>query len=163
MRNFPNNTDEDLLKIPPFRDSHIHFTVDGKPASTKDLLEIKDEYLRNGIFSVNDMGHVTGIGLKAKISPGRDILIRTAGFAIYKKGTYGAFLGRGIAEKNGIKRVIKDITDAGADFIKVVNSGVVCTKGDRTHNRRRIFAGRIEDYIRRSKRKKHGTRMSCEF
>jgi predicted amidohydrolase YtcJ len=129
MQKVTGNINTDLLKIPPFRDSHIHFTVDGKPASMEDLLKIKDEYLRSGIFSVDDMGHVTGIGLKAKISPGRDIIIRTAGFAIYKKGTYGAFLGRGVAEKDGIKRVIKYITDAGADFIKVVNSGIVCTKG----------------------------------
>lgn len=129
MQKVIGDINTDLLKIPPFRDSHIHFTVDGKPASTENLLEIKDEYLRSGIFSVNDMGHVTGIGLKAKISPGRDILIRTAGFAIYKKGTYGAFLGMGIVEKDGIKRAIKDITYAGADFIKVVNSGIVCTKG----------------------------------
>jgi len=120
----------DLLRIPPFRDSHMHFTVDGKPASPQKILEIKDEYLRNGIFSVNDMGHVTGVGLNAKEkSRDVDIVIRTAVFALYKKGTYGAFLGKAVAEKNEIKGLIKDISDAGGDFIKVVNSGIVCTKG----------------------------------
>lgn len=129
MRELPDNTDEDLLKIAPFRDSHMHFTVDGKPASAEKFLEIKKRYLRNGIFSVNDMGHATGIGLKAKNCLDRQIAIKTAGFAIYKKGTYGAFLGKPVALKEEIRTIIKDISDAGADFIKVVNSGIVCTKG----------------------------------
>lgn len=119
----------DLLKIPPFRDSHMHFLEDGKPASQEQLLEIKDKYKKHGIFSVNDMGHKTGIGLDAKKVIKRDMLIRSAGFAIYKKGGYGTFLGKGVTGKEEIQSVIKDISNKGADFIKVINSGIVCPKG----------------------------------
>jgi len=122
-----NNTD--TLKIPPFRDAHIHFTVDGKPAGEEQIISIKNDCKRHGIFSLVDMGHITGVGLKAKkILEGR-IDVKSAGFAVYKKKSHGSFLGIGITDKAEIKGVIKTIADAGADFIKVVASGVVCPRG----------------------------------
>jgi len=75
------------------------------------------------------MGHKTGVGLKArKIFEGQ-IDIKSAGFAIYKKKSHGSFLGIGITDKSEIKGVIKNIADSGADFIKVVASGIVCQRG----------------------------------
>jgi imidazolonepropionase-like amidohydrolase len=74
------------------------------------------------------MGYKGGEGLRAKKIIGDKILVKSAGFAIYRKGTYGVFLGKGISEKGEIKDAIKAVVDAGADFIKVVNSGIVCAK-----------------------------------
>jgi hypothetical protein len=118
-----------LLKIPPFRDSHMHFTVDGKPASLEQMVKIKDKYKKHGIFYINDMGHRTGIGLEAKKVLDKDMVVRSAAFAIFKKGGYGIFLGKAVKEKEEIKNVIKEIVCSGADFIKVVASGIVCPKG----------------------------------
>jgi len=120
---------KDLLKIPPFRDAHIHFTVDGKPASEEQILGIRNDCKRHGVFSVVDMGHRTGVGLKAKKILKGQIDIKSAGFALYKKKSHGAFLGIGITDKSEIKGAIKTIADAGADFIKVVASGIVCPRG----------------------------------
>ena len=120
---------KDILKIPPFMDSHIHFTLDGKPATDEQLISIMNSYKRNGIFSIIDMGHRTGVGLKAKKILEGQIDIKSAGFAIYKKKSHGTFLGIGIKDKEEIKGAIKTIADAGADFIKVVVSGIVCPKG----------------------------------
>jgi len=73
------------------------------------------------------MGHKSGIGIKAKELFCDDIKVETAGYALSKKGGYGSFLGIQIAEKTEIKRVIRYLFDAGVDFIKVINSGIVTT------------------------------------
>ncbi len=129
MHTYFIDNNKDILKIPPFRDSHIHFTLDGKPATDEQLISIKNDYKRNGIFSIIDMGHRTGVGLNAKKVLEGQIDIKSAGFAIYKKKSHGAFLGIGITDKNEIKGVIKTIAESGADFVKVIASGIVCPKG----------------------------------
>jgi predicted amidohydrolase YtcJ len=120
---------KEMLKIPPFRDAHIHFTVDGKPATDTQLLSIENEYIRHGIFSIFDMGHNTGVGLKTKKILKGALEIKSSGFAVYKKKSHGAFLGIGVTDNEDIKNAIKTINDAGADFIKVVATGIVCPKG----------------------------------
>jgi hypothetical protein len=95
-------TNSELLKISPFRDSHMHFTVDGKPASLEQIVKIKDKYKNHGIFYINDMGHKTGIGLEAKRVLDKDMVVRSAGFAIFKKGGYGIFLGKAVKEIEAI-------------------------------------------------------------
>lgn len=118
----------DTIKIPPFIDAHIHFVLDGRPATPAELLNIEDRLLKCGIFSVNDMGHKSGIGLEAKKIL-KWLNIKSAGYAVYKKGTYGAFLGKGVSGKGKIKGIMKEIADSGADFIKLINSGVVSVEG----------------------------------
>lgn len=125
--------DSDLIKIPPFTDSHIHFVKDGRAVSPDGLMDIINSLLKHGIFAVMDMGYKTGIGLavKRRLSEGcsfNQLRIKSSGYAIYKKGTYGVFLGRGVSELHEIKKVVNEIADAGADFLKVVNSGMVCTR-----------------------------------
>lgn len=117
------------IKIPPFRDSHVHFVTNGKRASDEEIIKIGDNLLKNGIRAVNDMGYKSGDGLRAKDILSNRLVIKSAVYALYKSGTYGVFLGKGISEKNEIKRVVKEIFLSGADFIKVVNSGIVHAKG----------------------------------
>jgi len=119
----------DKIKIPLFVDSHMHFVIDGRPVNEEGIISIRNALLEHGIFSVRDMGYKTGIGIYAKKISANDIRIKTAGYAIYRKGTYGVFLGRGISEINEVKGVVREIAEAGADFIKIVNSGIVCAKG----------------------------------
>lgn len=120
-------TSPGLLIVPPFRDSHMHFLRDGRPVSREVLPEILRAYLQRGVFSVCDMGHQSGIGLEAKMLP--DIDIVSAGYALYRTGTYGSFLGKAAAGAAAIERVVAEIAAAGADFVKVVNSGIVLTRG----------------------------------
>ncbi|OGW40804.1 MAG: hypothetical protein A2Y97_00095 [Nitrospirae bacterium RBG_13_39_12] len=108
----------------------MHFTNDGKPASQEQLFRIKDSYKKQGIFSVIDMGHNTGIGLYAKNILADEIFIKSPGFAIFKKNGYGSLLGKSVTGKEDIKSTIKNISDAGADFLKVIASGIVCSKGE---------------------------------
>ncbi len=116
------------IKVPPFRDAHMHFMLDGRPLTLSELPVIKDAYVTRGIFSVNDMGHRSGIGLQAKALFHADVEVRSAGYALYKKGTYGSFLGKGVSGTSEISKAVHEIADAGADFIKVINSGIVSAK-----------------------------------
>ncbi len=113
------------IKIPPFRDAHMHFMLDGRPLTRSGLPVIKDAYVTRGIFSVNDMGHRSGIGLQARALFHPDVEVRSAGYALYKKGTYGSFLGKGVSGTSEIRKAVCEIADAGADFLKVINSGIV--------------------------------------
>jgi predicted amidohydrolase YtcJ len=119
-----------LFKIPPFMDSHIHFMSDGKPLRIEEGPSLARTFLSRGIVEVNDMGHKQGQGenFKKTLAEGEAELflnIRTAGQAVYKKGTYGGFLGRGVSGKNEIKIVIKELARQRVDYLKVINSGIV--------------------------------------
>jgi len=118
-----------LSKIPPFQDAHIHFMADGQPVTLKDCQFISQQFLSQGIFLVADMGHKTGLGLEFRKSSDRigslPIKIRSAGLALHKKGGYGGFLGKGVSGKEEIKSTIQALNEAGVDFIKIVNSGIV--------------------------------------
>lgn len=128
MHELPREKTSGICRIPPFRDAHMHFMVGGRPARLEDVSIIGAAYARDGIFSLMDMGHRTGVGPAAKnILAGR-MEVRSAGFAICKAGGYGEFLGRGVSGKAELIKVVREVSDAGADFIKVINSGVVSFK-----------------------------------
>lgn len=138
------------LRIPPFRDSHLHFVVDGKRVSDEGIIDIAENLLKYGILSVYDMGYKSGEGLRAKYIIKSGLQIKSAGYALYKSGTYGVFLGKGISDKSEIKRIIKDIYQSGADFIKLINSGIVhpigyVTPGGFTEQELRIICERSKD------------------
>ncbi|MFA5353998.1 MAG: amidohydrolase family protein [Thermodesulfovibrionales bacterium] len=120
------------LIIPPFEDSHIHFTLEGRPPAEGGALSgIRESLLSCGITSVREMGHKTGIGLEAKKSAeGTPLRIKASGIALYKKGTYGVFLGKAVEKQGQIPGMIREIAEAGADILKVVNSGIVSPRGE---------------------------------
>lgn len=118
-----------IYRIPPFRDAHMHFMTDGRSASAQEVSGMGEAYAECGIFAVTDMGHRTGSGLVAKSRLEGKIAVKTSGFAIYKIGGYGEFLGKGVNGEEEIKKVVDEIADADADFIKVINSGVVSSGG----------------------------------
>ena len=129
MESISGIRENDAPKIPPFADSHMHFTVAGRPASAEELQHIITTYQQYGIFSLRDMGQRSGIGLAAKKMTGKMLEVRSAGYALFKKGGYGSFLGRGVSGEKEIREGVREIGRAGADFIKVINSGIVTTRG----------------------------------
>ncbi len=125
-------SENNLLKISPFRDAHMHFMREGHPIRIDEGLALSAEYLSRGISSVEDMGHRNGLGWAFKKKSNREttgfLKIYTAGQALYKKGTYGGFLGKGVSGEQEIKTAIKTVAEGGADFIKIINSGIVSLK-----------------------------------
>ena len=126
---------KDFLTIPPFHDAHIHFMIDGHPATLDDCLSISAEYFSKGIASLVDMGHKSGLGMKFKKVSDRKIpmtiKIRSAGLALNKKGGYGGFLGKGVSGKEEIRSAVQTLAETGADFIKIINSGIVSLQDEK--------------------------------
>lgn len=115
------------LIIPPFRDAHMHFMLDGRQAAESSLAGIIAAYLQRGIFSLCDRGHRSGIGLRAREAFSERIELTSAGWALFREGGYGSFLGRAIAGVRDIKDAVGEAAASGADALKIINSGVVLT------------------------------------
>lgn len=133
-----------MLRIPPFRDAHVHFRKEGMPLREGELQEIPAACREAGILYLEDMGERSGIGLRAKGLLQPDLRVRSSGYALSRKGAYGAFLGRavggGAAE---LREVVRGIAEEGADFIKVINSGIVRAEGNRTVTEGGFSAGEL--------------------
>jgi imidazolonepropionase-like amidohydrolase len=118
--------------IPPFRDGHLHFFQDGASLTVEGALTALRAYERQGIFSLWDMGCRDGVGLRLKKVLGRQedplIEVKSAGYALHKKGLYGGFLGRGVAGEKEIREMVAGIFRDGGDFVKVIHSGIVSLK-----------------------------------
>lgn len=105
---------------PFFCDYHLHFS-DTALASSGMTAEI---LLQNGIHKVFEGGDskLSGIEMKKLVQGGLEV--KTAGYAIYKKGTYGKFIGRGVEGPRKAKGMIDKLYEQGAHYIKVINSGI---------------------------------------
>ena len=118
--------------IPPFRDGHLHFFRDGAPLTVEGALTALRVYARQGVFALWDMGSRDGVGLRLKKALGRQeapvIRLKSAGYALHKKGLYGGFLGKGVKGTKEIREAVAGIVREGGDFLKVVHSGIVSLK-----------------------------------
>lgn len=123
-----------MLRIPPFRDHHIHFLAEGKPVALPRALDAAAEYGRRGIFSIREMGTVNGIGLavqqRLRSLPQGPVGLEACGQALYRQGTYGSFLGLGVSGSEEIRRAVKGLAAAGADFLKIIHSGIVSLRSE---------------------------------
>ncbi len=105
---------------PFFCDYHLHFSERALASSGK----IAGTLLQNGINKVFEGGdcHLSGLEMKKLL---RDKLeVKTAGYAIYKKGTYGKFIGRGVEGPGEARVLIDKLCEHGVDYIKIINSGI---------------------------------------
>ena len=105
---------------PFFCDYHLHFSSSALAASGG----ISGALLQNGIHKVCEGGDnlLSGLEMK-KLLEGR-LEVRTAGYAIYKKGTYGKALGSGVEGLGEALGLIDRLIKLGVDYIKVINSGI---------------------------------------
>ena len=111
---------------PSFTDHHIHLFRDGRSMQKRDidwLLKVCELY---GIKELYDMGSRDGIGFRYKEYLSESPLtLKSCGYALYRAGGYGDFIGRPINGHRQIPPVIRELYERGADFIKVIHSGVV--------------------------------------
>jgi imidazolonepropionase-like amidohydrolase len=110
--------------------------IDGRQPSFQDFTPISKQFFIKGIMAVVDMGHKSSLGLELKKVSNRrslfPIRVCSAGLALHKKGRYGGFLGTGVSGKREIQKAVRSLAKAGADFLKVINSGIVSLKEERT-------------------------------
>jgi imidazolonepropionase-like amidohydrolase len=100
----------------PLVDAHVHIRQ-GNAAL--------DCAARAGVTAVRDAGSKEGVGLTiSRGRPNAPALV-TAGWALYKKGSYGSLLGAAVETHDEIRSEILKLKNAGAGIIKVVASGLV--------------------------------------
>ncbi|NOX21310.1 MAG: amidohydrolase family protein [Nitrospirae bacterium] len=137
-----------------YTDYHIHLFIDGTPVDLEKLSLIIDALKEAEISEVYDMGSKNAAGFQYReVFEENGIRLKTCGFALYKGSGYGRFLGRAIDSMDEVPVLIDELYRKGADFIKVVNSGVVShrAKGFVTEGG---FSGEELEYIVKEARKR---------
>ncbi len=109
------------LSISPFFcDYHLHFPGNVLPFSR----EIAKDLLTQGIRRVWEGGDSQFSGMKMKELLKESLDIRTAGYAVYRKNTYGKFIGKGVDGFGEARGLIDYLCKEGADYFKLINSGI---------------------------------------
>jgi predicted amidohydrolase YtcJ len=118
-------------------DAHVHLALNhlfsrrawesaGRDKRTAWLREILREYKRRGICILRDGGDAYFVSeLAREIAREEGMIYKTPIYALYKKGRYGSFLGKPIADRRDFKREFKLLLDHGADHLKIILTGLV--------------------------------------
>jgi len=120
-----------------FGDCHIHMILDG--VYYRDAIDAQKEsvdealvrarlaaYRDAGIRYLRDGGDAWNVGaVAARIAPEYDIEYRTPVFPIHRKGRYGGFIGCGFETMQEYRALVGKAAHAGADFIKIMISGLM--------------------------------------
>ena len=118
-------------------DCHMHMILDGadwknaiaRPAGQPDEVWIRDilkRYQQLGFGYLRDGGDRWGAGAKAReLAPEYGITYRTPLAPLCKKGHYGGFIGKNYANLREYAALVKQQRAEGADFIKIMISGLM--------------------------------------
>ncbi|MCD7884374.1 MAG: amidohydrolase family protein [Lachnospiraceae bacterium] len=91
-----------------------------------DIREKLAAYAQEGVTFLRDGGdHYGASVLAAQIAPEYGITYRTPVFAIHKNGHYGGIVGRGFDTMKDYRHLVQEAGEAGADFIKIMVSGIL--------------------------------------
>jgi len=112
--------DQDAVHNARFVDTHVHIRVNNG----------LEAVIAAGVAAVRDAGTKNAVSLGLGRLDERQGMptIRSAGWALYKKGGYGSSFGIPVEGRDEILKEIGRLKTAGADIIKVVASGMVSLK-----------------------------------
>ena len=120
---------------------HAHVIMDGKNYKEAVSLhkngvvetvihECFSKYRDAKITFIRDGGDCFGVSKRAKeIAPDYGIEYLTPVFAIHKSGHYGGIVGRGFDNLKEYGQLVKEVKQAGGDFIKIMVSGLIDFNG----------------------------------
>ena len=120
-----------------FGDCHMHMVLDGvyyKDAIAAHRGHVRDDLIRQrlsayaaaGIRYLRDGGDAFGVALRAReLAPEYGIEYRAPVYPMCLKGRYGAFIGRAFETLDDYRAMVAEARKAGADFIKVMISGLM--------------------------------------
>ena len=118
-------------------DCHIHMVLDGvdwKQAVARHSVIPDDNFIKKtlqlyrqqGYTYLRDGGDRWGAGLRARqLAPQYGITYRTPGAPLCQKGHYGSFIGTTYESIKEYAGLVVQAREAGADFIKIMISGLV--------------------------------------
>ena len=120
-----------------FGDLHIHMILDGvsyraaidaqKEHPLAGLVRARlSDYQARGVCLLRDGGDAWGVSLRARELAGEyGIDYRSPAFPIYRRGHYGAFIGRGFDTEDEYRALLDEAGEKRADFIKLMISGLI--------------------------------------
>lgn len=120
-----------------FGDLHIHMILDGvyyraaidaqKEHPLDGLVRARlSDYQARGVCLLRDGGDAWGVSLRARELAGEyGIDYRSPAFPIYRRGHYGAFIGRGFDTEDEYRVLLDEAGEKRADFIKLMISGLI--------------------------------------
>ena len=118
-------------------DMHIHMILDGvgyRNAIDTHLARPVDAIIRRrlaayrdaGVTFLRDGGDAWGVCMRARaLAPEYGILYIAPAWPIHRNGHYGSFIGRGYRDIREYTGLVRDAAAAGADFIKIMISGLM--------------------------------------
>ncbi len=118
-------------------DCHIHMVLDGqywksaiaRHSEQVDISWIRavlDTYRDAGFTYLRDCGDRWGVGKTAReMAKDYGITYRTPLASLYKKGHYGGIIGKPFETTKEFAALVRQNRDAGADFIKIMISGLM--------------------------------------
>ena len=118
-------------------DCHMHMVLDGadwRSAIARHSQEPDEGWVRSilqayraaGFTWLRDGGDRWGVGaLARRLAPEYGIIYRTPLAPLCKAGHYGAFIGRSFADLKEFAALVAEQKKAGADFIKIMISGLM--------------------------------------
>ncbi|WP_459942424.1 amidohydrolase family protein, partial [Deferrisoma palaeochoriense] len=128
--------------VEPLADAHVHLFLPGSfdpadrsrvtNAGREDALErilgLLEDYRARGVAAVRDGGDPRGLALEAarvaNPRPERYARVLPAGEALFRKGYYGSFLGRGAAGLSEAEAILRENAAAGATHAKILATGL---------------------------------------
>lgn len=120
-----------------FGDLHIHMILDGvyyraaidaqKEHPLDGLVRARlSDYQARGVCLLRDGGDAWDVSLRARELAGEyGIDYRSPAFPIYRRGHYGAFIGRGFDTEDEYRALLDEAGEKRADFIKLMISGLI--------------------------------------
>ena len=120
-----------------FGDLHIHMILDGvyyraaidaqKEHPLDGLVRARlSDYQARGVCLLRDGGDAWGVSLRARELAGEyGIDYRSPAFPIYRRGHYGAFIGRGFDTEDEYRALLDEAGEKRAGFIKLMISGLI--------------------------------------
>lgn len=115
-------------------DCHMHMVLDGVDWKASIGRGICDGFIRDVLKTYQDLGYTYlrdggdrfGVGARARaLAPEYDIQYRTPLSPLCKEGCYGSFIGTPWHDLSHYAQLVKTQKAAGADFIKIMISGLM--------------------------------------
>lgn len=107
-------------------DNHIHIALPEKELLDEQIIARLELYRDAGVTFLRDGGDKYGVSSRAKkLASDIGITYLTPAFPIFKEGHYGAFIGKAYSDIDGFKSLVDEAIESGADFIKIMASGIV--------------------------------------
>ncbi len=112
------------------------------------IRRVLETYQRAGVTFIRDGGDHFGVSRLARdIAEEYGIGLLTPVFAIHKAGSYGKVVGRSFETMREYTSLVRQVAEAGGNFIKIMTSGIMDFKTDHTLTGQALEAWEVREMV----------------